>query len=526
MAYQINFGPWGSVFVIPTAVADRYLKFCSELQLKVLLLALRQGQSPVDSAAVAARLGIGEAEVDDCLQYWLESGLFCQSDAPAPAPLTAASQALPPRTTVERTPAAQTITTLRARGHLSPAEINTLLREDRQFAGLAAELERARGSVLSPSEQEILAYLFGSLELSPDYLLVAAAYCRDKGKKKLSYLEKMIAGWLEQGIDTYEKAEGHIRRLVRQEDREGRVRRLFGLPERALTAAVAECGGHSLLLDCGEGTQTAARRAGVNLMRADAICLTHYHGDHIFGLPGLLQTLGAQGRTRPLALLGPEGLLEVWRAVYALTGPLPYAVKPLVCRAGQPVALDALSDGWPAGATLLPVATKHRVRSLGYRLELPRAGRFDPEKARALGVPVTQWRLLQRGQAVPLAERMVQPAEVLGAPRKGLRFVFSGDSAPCPALEQAAQGADLLLCDATYALPEQQEQAAQWGHSTFGQSAALAAKAGAKRLWLVHYSPMITDPEEQLAQAQSIFPAAECGFDGKRITLHYEENEE
>lgn len=298
------------------------------------------------------------------------------------------------------------------------------------------------------------------------------------------------------------------------------------LPERALTAAVAECGGHSLLLDCGEGTQTAARRAGVNLMRADAICLTHYHGDHIFGLPGLLQTLGAQGRTRPLVLLGPEGLLEVWRAVYALTGPLPYAVKPLVCRAGQPVALDALSDGWPAGATLQPVATKHRVRSLGYRLELPRSGRFDPEKARALGVPVTQWRLLQRGQAVPLAERMVQPAEVLGAPRKGLRFVFSGDSAPCPALEQAAQGADLLLCDATYALPEQQEQAAQWGHSTFGQSAALAAKAGVKRLWLVHYSPMITDPEEHLAQAQSIFPAAECGFDGKRITLHYEENEE
>ena len=121
---------------------------------------------------------------------------------------------------------------------------------------------------------------------------------------------------------------------------------------------------------------------------------------------------------------------------------------------------------------------------------------------------------------------MVQPAEVLGAPRKGLRFVFSGDSAPCPALEQAAQGADLLLCDATYALPEQQEQAAQWGHSTFGQSAALAAKTGAKRLWLVHYSPMITDPEEQLAQAQSLFPATECGFDGKRITLHYEENEE
>ena len=297
------------------------------------------------------------------------------------------------------------------------------------------------------------------------------------------------------------------------------------LPDRALTAAVAECGGHSLLLDCGEGTQTAARRAGVNLMRADAICLTHYHGDHIFGLPGLLQTLGAQGRTRPLALLGPEGLMEVWQAVYALTGPLPYTVKPRVCRAGDPVALDALSEGWPTGAVLLPVATKHRVRSLGYRLDLPRAGKFDPQKALALGVPVAQWKLLQRGQPVQLAACTVQPAAVLGAPRKGLRFVFSGDTAPCPALEQAAQGADLLLCDATYALPEQSGQAAQWGHSTFGQSAALAVKAGAKRLWLVHYSPMITDPEAQLAQAQSIFPAAECGTDGKRITLQYEENE-
>ena len=102
------------------------------------------------------------------------------------------------------------------------------------------------------------------------------------------------------------------------------------LPDRALTAAAAECVGHSLLFDCGEGTQTAARRAGVNLMKLDAICLTHYHGDHIFGLPGLLQTLGCQGRTRPLALYGPKGLGEVWAALRVLTGPLPYPVLSLI----------------------------------------------------------------------------------------------------------------------------------------------------------------------------------------------------
>lgn len=235
MAYTIDFGPWGSIFAVPAAVADRHLKFCSEAQLKVLLLALRQGQSPVDTAGIAGRLGLTETEVDDCLQYWQEAQLFTEGSAPQPEK-TGPAPAEPSKKTVE-----EGVTTIRSRGHLSPGEVNALLREDKRFAGLAAELEKARGSVLSPSEREILAYLCGSLELTPEYLLVAAAYCRDRGKKKMSYLEKMVAGWLEEGIDTYEKAEVHIRRLTRQEDDEGRIRRLFGLPERALTAREKAC---------------------------------------------------------------------------------------------------------------------------------------------------------------------------------------------------------------------------------------------------------------------------------------------
>ena len=131
------------------------------------------------------------------------------------------------------------------------------------------------------------------------------------------------------------------------------------LPDRALSTAFAACGGHGLLFDCGEGTQAAARRAGVNLMRADIVCLTHYHGDHIFGLPGLLQTLGAQGRTRPLLLVGPKGLAGIWSAVRALTGPLPYAVR--LQEADGPLALDALSEGWPAGAGVRPLSTPAQV---------------------------------------------------------------------------------------------------------------------------------------------------------------------
>ena len=137
------------------------------------------------------------------------------------------------------------------------------------------------------------------------------------------------------------------------------------LPDRALTAAAAECGGHSLLFDCGEGTQAAARRAGVNLMKLDAICLTHYHGDHIFGLPGLLQTLGCQNREKPLTLFGPaEGMAPVWAALHALTGPLPYPVRvaPVLPEADL-IPLETLAAGWPAGAVLRPFSTKHRVRA-------------------------------------------------------------------------------------------------------------------------------------------------------------------
>ena len=164
------------------------------------------------------------------------------------------------------------------------------------------------------------------------------------------------------------------------------------------------------------------------------------------------------------------------------------------------------------------------LENAAYRLELPRAGRFDPAKAKALGVPVPQWKLLQRGESIPLENgKIIEPSQVLGAPRKGLSVVFSGDTAPCTGLEQAAQGTDLLLCDATYPDDSYLAQAKQYGHSTFLQDAGLAARAGAKRLWLTHYSPIITDPEEVRPAAAALFPPVECGFDGKQIILQYDE---
>jgi ribonuclease Z len=295
---------------------------------------------------------------------------------------------------------------------------------------------------------------------------------------------------------------------------------LMPLPERALTAATLTCAGRTILFDCGEGTQTAARKAHVSLAKVDVIALTHYHGDHIFGLPGLLQTLLCLGRTEPLYLMGPPGLRQAMAPILTLAGPLSYEVR-LLEPEGQSVSLADLHPNWPQGATLTPVATRHRVVSQGYVFTLLRAGKFQPQRAKALGVPLPCWSQLQRGQPVTVNGITVTPEQVLGPARPGLKVVFSGDTTPCPALEEAAQGADLLLCEGTYGLVEQAQLAADHGHMTFAQAGQLAAKAQVKGLWLMHYSQMIQQPEDCLANAQAWFPEAVCGQDGMRTTLRF-----
>lgn len=296
---------------------------------------------------------------------------------------------------------------------------------------------------------------------------------------------------------------------------------LVPLPDRAETAAQLVCGGHTILFDCGEGTQTAARKAGVSLIKTDIIALTHYHGDHIFGLPGLLQTMSIMGRTAPLTIVGPGNIEKELEHIVALTGWLPYELM-LVTIPEDGIELNQLSNGWPDGARLIPFPTKHRVISQGYVFELPRAGKFLPEKAKELGVPINQWRFLQKGESVQVGEQAILPEMVLGAPRKGLKVVFSGDTAACEALEKAAQGADLLLCEATYGENEQEQLAADYGHMNFAQAGILAARAQVKRLWLMHYSQRMEDPVTYLPNAQAFYANAECGFDGKAVTLQFE----
>lgn len=296
---------------------------------------------------------------------------------------------------------------------------------------------------------------------------------------------------------------------------------LVPLPDRALTAALLACGGHTILFDCGEGTQSAARRWHANPLGVDIIALTHYHGDHTFGLPGLLQTMNVMGRTAPLILVGPADLAGEMAPILTLVGRTDYPIRLLTLPEGG-VRLAELCPGWPALARLAAFPTEHRVPSQGYSFTLDRAGRFDPERARALDVPQPLWKLLQRGETVDVDGARIEPAQVMGPARRGLKFVFSGDTRPCPALVEAAQGADLLICEATFGEDVDIDPANRHGHMVFSQAGRVAADAGAQRLWLAHFSQMLAEPADYLPLAQAAFPGAVCGEDGMRITLRFD----
>ena len=284
------------------------------------------------------------------------------------------------------------------------------------------------------------------------------------------------------------------------------------LPDRALSALTVSVGGATLLLDCGEGTQTALRRWGVSAYRITHILLTHYHGDHILGLPGLLQTLASLGRTAPLTITDPAGLDAVAAPVSALAGPLPFAVH----------WQEAGNAPFGAGPlTVTPVPLQHRVPCCGYALALPRAGRFDTARALAAGVPVRLWGRLQAGESVD----GFTPDQVLGPARRGLTVVYATDTRPCPALLDAARDADLLCMDATYADDADLDKAKLYGHATCRETGALAAKAGVRRLWLTHYSAAVTDLQPGLAAAQSQYPGAVAGTDGLRLELDFDKGD-
>jgi ribonuclease Z len=239
-------------------------------------------------------------------------------------------------------------------------------------------------------------------------------------------------------------------------------------------------GGERLLFDCGEGTQRQMQRS-LGLVQVDSIYFTHFHADHFLGLPGLLKTYDLTERERPLTIYGPRGLRDLLQSMGRVIGRVGYKLDLIELDPGDAIPID--------GAEVRSFPVEHSVRAFGYALvEAERPGRFDPEAARRLGVEEgPDFATLQRGEPVQGSLGPVDPRDVMGEARLGRSLVFTGDTAPCHATVEAARGADLLVHDASFA-EEEAQRAADTGHSTVGQAAAVAREAEVKLLALVHIS--------------------------------------
>ncbi len=260
-----------------------------------------------------------------------------------------------------------------------------------------------------------------------------------------------------------------------------------------------------LLFDCGEGTQMQITRAGLSPSRLSAVFITHLHGDHFNGLPGLLSTMGLDRRTRGLGLTGPQGIREYLGLLERLR--VAFLTYPLELRQFNSLAESTMVYE-TAEYSVSAVALDHRLFALGYRVdERPRPGRFNVEQARKLGVPEGPlWGRLQSGEDVRLVDnRVVCSSEVMGAERPGKSIAYCLDTRPCETALELARDVDLLIHEATYT-EEFASEAQQYGHSTAAQAARTARDAGARRLLITHFSTRFPDPSPLLQEARAIFP--------------------
>ncbi|HSK49701.1 MAG TPA: ribonuclease Z [Solirubrobacterales bacterium] len=249
---------------------------------------------------------------------------------------------------------------------------------------------------------------------------------------------------------------------------------------RSTASVLVARGGERLLFDCGEGTQRQMQRS-LGLVQVDEIYLTHFHADHVLGLPGLLKTYDLLDRELPLAIYGPPGLGEMFEGLKRIVGRLCFELELIELKPDEPILYD--------GYEVRPFEVAHSARAYGYAIvEEERPGRFDAEAALRLGVPEgPEFAALQRGEEVEGSEGPVRPEQVLGEPRPGRTIVLTGDTAPCPATVRAAADAELLIHDASFS-EEDAQRAKETGHSTVGQAVSVAEEANVKMLALVHIS--------------------------------------
>ena len=293
---------------------------------------------------------------------------------------------------------------------------------------------------------------------------------------------------------------------------------MMPLPNRRLTSLLLRLNGHSLLIDCGEGTQVAIREQGWSFHDIDVICFTHFHADHISGLPGLLLSIGNSERTEPVTLIGPKGLIRTAEALRVIAPELPFELHYIEIEgAEQEIKLFDYR--------IQAFKCNHNVICYGYSVYVDRQGRFDPDKARANEVPLKLWNRLQKGEEVDFDGRHFTADMILGPARKGLKVTYCTDTRPLNAIAEAALGADIFICEGMYGEPDSIDKAREHKHMNFVEAAHLAAKAQPGELWLTHYSPSLVRPADFIDEVRRIFPRACAAKDLRSMTLKFEDDD-
>lgn len=287
---------------------------------------------------------------------------------------------------------------------------------------------------------------------------------------------------------------------------------MMPLPRRWLTSCMMRYNGSSILIDCGEGTQIAMKEKGWSPKPIDFICFTHYHADHISGLPGLLLSMGNAERTEPVTMIGPKGLTRVVNALRSIAPELPFEIRFIELN-------DAFESFDFDGFRLEAFRVQHNMVCYAYNMLIDRAGKFDADRAKEQNIPLQFWNRLQKGETIEDNGVIFTPEMVLGPERKGIKLTYCTDSRPTDAIAKHAKGADLFICEGMYGEPGMEEKAKEHKHMTFYEAAELAKAAGVKELWLTHYSPSMPNPKEFRDEVRKVFANTHTCKDGRSVDL-------
>lgn len=291
---------------------------------------------------------------------------------------------------------------------------------------------------------------------------------------------------------------------------------MMPLPKRWLTSLMTRYNGSSLLIDCGEGTQLAIKECGWSFNPIDTICFTHYHADHISGLPGLLLTMGNADRTKSVTMIGPKGLEKVVNSLRVIAPELPFKINFIELNEDiQTIHIN--------GYEIEAFKVHHKIVCYGYNIKINRQGKFQVDKAVENGIPKEFWSRLQKGEIIQTADKVFKPEMVLGEPRRGIKVTYCTDTRPLPVIAKMAKDADLFICEGMYGEKDKEKKAREYKHMTFYEAATLAKEANPKELWLTHYSPSLVKPEEYMKEVKEIFDRAIAAKDGRSLVITFDE---